>query len=139
MEIQVYGNKQNQCVKINKGNFDTLMILSKESKANIYWWKSNIMDSFAPILRPNPSIVLNTDASLAGWGVSVAESKTGGLFSSEESHQYINILELKAVLFGLKVLCNNFHNIHILIQVDNTLAVEAINKMGRLRWIRRYM
>ena len=63
MEIQVYGNKQNQCVKINKGNFDTLMILSK-SKANIYWWKSNIMDSFAPILRPNPSIVLNTDASL---------------------------------------------------------------------------
>ena len=69
----------------------------------------------------------------------MAESKTGGLFSSEESHQYINILELKAVLFGLKVLCNNFHNIHILIQVDNTLAVEAINKMGRLRWTRRYM
>ena len=40
------------------------MIVSKESKANIYWWKSNIMDSFAPILRPNPSIVLNADASL---------------------------------------------------------------------------
>ena len=43
------------------------------------------MDSFAPILRPNPSIVLNTDASLAGLGASMAGSKTGGLFSSEES------------------------------------------------------
>ena len=30
------------------------------------------MDSFAPIPRPNPSIVLNTDASLVGWGASMA-------------------------------------------------------------------
>ena len=65
---------------INKGNFDKFMIFSKESKANIYWWKSNIMDSFAPILRPNPSIVLNTDASLAGWVASMEGSKTGGIF-----------------------------------------------------------
>ena len=43
-------------LKINKGNFDKLMIVSKERKTNIYWWKSNIMNSFAPILRPNPSI-----------------------------------------------------------------------------------
>ena len=49
----------------------------------------------------------------------MAGSKTGGLFSSEESQQHINILELKTTLFGLKTLCNNFHNIHILIQIDN--------------------
>ena len=72
-------NKTN-ALKINKGNFDKFIILSKESKANIYWWKSNIMDSFAPILRPNPSIVLNTDASLAGCSASMAGSNTGGTF-----------------------------------------------------------
>ena len=59
------------------------------------------MGTFASVLRPNPSIVLNTDASLTGWGASIAESKTRELFSSEESHQHINILELKASLFGL--------------------------------------
>ena len=59
-------------LKINKGDFDKFMVL-------VYWWKSNIMNSFAPILRPNPSIVLNTDASLAGWGASMAGIKTGGL------------------------------------------------------------
>ena len=117
-------------LKINKGNFDKFMILSKESKANINWWKNNIMDSFAPIPRPNPSIVLNTDTSLVGWGASIAGSKTGVLFSMEESQQHINILELKAVLFGLKALCNKFHNIHILIQIGNTMAVAAINKRG---------
>ena len=116
-------------LKINKGNFDKFMILSKESKTNIYWSKSNIMDSFARVLRPNPSIVLNTDVYLTGLSASMTGSKTGGLFSSEESQQLINILELKAALFGLKALCNNFHNIHILIQTENTSAVAAKNKM----------
>ena len=69
--------------------FDKFMILSKVSNACIYWWKSNIMGSFAPSFRPNPSIVLNTDASLVGWGESMGECKTGGFFSSEESQQQI--------------------------------------------------
>ena len=47
----------------------------------------------------------------------------------------MTILELRAVLFGMKVLCNNFHNIHILIQADNTSAVAAINKIGSTRSI----
>ena len=53
------------------------------------------MGSVAPILRPNPSIVLNIDVSLVGWGASVAESKAEGLLSSEETQQLGNILELK--------------------------------------------
>ena len=56
-----------------------------------------------------------------------------GLFSMEESHRHINILELKPALFGLKALHNKFHNIHILIQTDKTSAVAAINKMGSTR------
>ena len=65
----------------------------------------------------------------------MAGSRTGGLFSSEESQQHIYILELKAALFGLKALCNNFPNIHIFIQLDSTSAVAAINKMGCARLI----
>ena len=65
----------------------------------------------------------------------MAGNRTGGLFSSEESQQHIYILELKAALFGLKALCNNFPNIHIFIQLDSTSAVAAINKMGCARLI----
>ena len=93
------------------------------------------MGSFAPILRPNPSIVLNTDAPLAEWGASMAGAKTGRLYSTDESQQHINILELKAALSGLKALCSNFHNNHILIQTDNRSSVTAINKMGSTRSI----
>ena len=61
-------------IKINEGNFGKFMILSK---ANVYRWKSNIMGFFTPILRPNPYIVLNIDASLAGWRASMAAIKKG--------------------------------------------------------------
>ena len=61
-------------IKTNEGNFDKFMILSK---ANVYWWKSNTMGFFTPILRPNPYIVLNIDASLAGWRASMAAIKKG--------------------------------------------------------------
>ena len=91
------------------------------------------MDFFAPILRPNLSIVLNTAATLAGWGMHQWQNIR--LFSSEESQQHINILKLKVASFGLKALCNNFDDIHILINTDNMSAVAAINKMGSIRSI----
>ena len=109
-------------LKIDKRNFNKFMILSKEINANLYWWKSNIIGSFVPILSPNLSIVLNTYSSLTGWVASIAQ-------------QHINIGELKAALSGLKVLCNNFHNIHILVQTDNSSAVAAINKIVSTRSI----
>ena len=37
---------------------------------------------------------------------------------------------MKAARFGLRALCKNEFNSHILIQIDNTSAVSAINKMG---------
>ena len=91
-------------IKINEGNFDKFMILSK---AKVYWWKSNIMGFFTPILRPNPYLVLYIDASLAGWRASMATSKKGS-FLICESQQNINILELKTVLHVVFFINNPF-------------------------------
>ena len=46
---------------------------------------------------------------------------------------HINVLELKAVLFGLKALCEKFKDTHIKVLTDNTTAVHTINKMGSCR------
>ena len=74
-------------IKTNEGNFAKFMILSK---ANVYRWKSNIMGFFTPILRPNPYIVLNIDASLAGWRASMAASKKGAflIWRISAAHKY---------------------------------------------------
>ena len=74
---------------------------------------------------------MTTDAaSKVGWGAVLSETSTGGQFSMEEKESHINVLELKGVLFGLQAFCSGLMDTHILLKVDNTPAVSAINKMG---------
>ena len=53
---------------------------------------------------------------------------TGGQWAEWEQEIHINILELKAALFGIKSLAKGFS--HIRLMIDNTTAVAYINKMG---------
>ena len=55
---------------------------------------------------------------------------TGGLFSDEETQNHINVLELKAILFGLKSLARHKRLAHIKILCENSTAVACINKFG---------
>ena len=117
----------------NCGNFDITIHLGQAAKNDILWWRDSIMPSYAPIVRENPSHVVTTDASSYGWGAVYKNETTGGSFSFEECALHINILELRAVLFGLMSLCGSLNATHILVKVDNTSAVAAINKMGSTR------
>ena len=111
--------------------FDKVMVLSEEAKSEITWWKNNISSSFSPIFRDNPQSVLKTDAAKSiGWGAIYDGISTGGHFEVLEKEYHINVLEAKAVLFGLRSLCDHVHNQHIKVLVDNTAAVGAINNMG---------
>ena len=62
-----------------------------------------------------------------GWGVVFDKETTGGQFVPDESLLRINVLELKAVLFGIKSL---YSQTHIKELSDNTTTVRAINNMG---------
>ena len=87
----------------SKGNFNEIMHVSKEATQDILWSKHSIIDANAPIVRENPSVIISTDTSSLGWGASLGQNKTGGQFSTEENQQHINILELKAAGFGLRL------------------------------------
>ena len=78
-------------------------------------------------MQPNASCTLTTDASKTGWGAVFLNTKTGGNFTSSESDLHINVLELKAVYFGLKALCNTIRETHILLKIDNTTAVHTLS------------
>ena len=123
-----------EALKRNKGNLDWKISLSEEARQDIMWWKNNIVGSWSPISRGNPKLEMTSDASKIGWGA-VFESSTGGHFTEDEKELHINILELKAVEFGLQSLCLDTQNTHILLKIDNTSAVSAINKMGSTRSI----
>ena len=60
----------------------------------------------------------------------MGSSSTGRLFSHEETKNHINVLELKALLFGLESLARDIRLSRIKILCDNSTAVACINKFG---------
>jgi hypothetical protein len=51
-----------------KGNYDTYMTITLEMKEELAWWFTNIYIQKRDISHGVPEKILNTDASLQGWG-----------------------------------------------------------------------
>ena len=109
------------------------MTLSQMAKTELRWWIENIDMASRPIMFGNPDITITTDASNLGWAAVCNGTKTGGLWGKDEADFHINYLEMKAVLLGLKSLCNNTTGKHIRVQCDNTTTVSYINEMGGIK------
>ena len=60
---------------ISKGNFHKIMLVSKEAIQDILWWKHKIIGAYAPIVRENPYVTINTGVSSFGWGASLGQNK----------------------------------------------------------------
>ena len=101
-----------KALKINKGNFDKKTPLDSHGKQDINWWKNNILRSFSTVRIGNPSFKITTDALTRGWGAVFKNIFTGGQFSITETLLHINILELKAVFFGLRSSCDHICDSH---------------------------
>ena len=120
-------------LKLNKGNFDKNMCIGKKGCSDISWWVENIMDSFAAIHIGNPNFVMETDACKTGWGAVCNGSRAHGGWSFKEAQDHINVLELRAILLGLKSHARNTKDSHILVMCDNVTAVCSLNKMGSVK------
>ena len=103
------------------------------------WWLAHADSCPRHILQPSPDITLQTDASLEGWGATIVAGHdrvpvqidtTGGRWPHTFKDKHINVLELSAVLFGLKALCAKVHHLCVHVQIDNTTAVAYIKAMG---------
>ena len=90
----------------------------------------NVNHLYNDIIVPKPGKCITTNASSYGWGAVMKSNSTGGLFSTSEMKEHINVLELKANLFGLKALTNGLTKINIKVLTDNSTAVACINKFG---------
>ena len=77
---------------------------------------------------PKISITTYTDASLEGWGASMGNVSTSGTWLPDKRLMHVNVLELKAILLGLKSFVIASHK-HIKIMSENTTAIHYINKM----------
>jgi hypothetical protein len=58
-------------LKANLGNFDALMSVSNLTKEHLRWWLNHAASNKNCISYGNPTITLQTDSSLLGWGQNV--------------------------------------------------------------------
>ena len=78
----------------------------------------------------NPDLTLETDACETGWRAVYKKGRAHGVWTSTEKSSHINVLELRAILFGLKSFFPGVCDTHFLIYCDNITAVHTVNKMG---------
>ena len=77
-----------------------------------------------------PDMVLETDASLLGWGAVCNGTCTGGLWSPQERTLHINQLELLAGSFAVQTFAKDRRDIHIHLRMDNNTARCYVSQMG---------
>ena len=116
-------------LKFHSFDFDQYMFLSDRNVEDLNWWLLNL-DKFPVKVEEKPaSITLVTDASEYGWGAVRNNEETGGCWGTDDV-AHINVLELKAVLFGLKALCGSVRNETIKVYSDNSTTVSCVNRKG---------
>ena len=71
------------------------MEISEGGLRDIHWWLDSVRYSGRAIIQSGPKEVIYTDASNEGWGAHIEERTAGGRWSSLESEDHINVLELK--------------------------------------------
>lgn len=115
-------------------NYDEDMHLNPSLQDDFSWWESNILHRVSSITSREFNLIIFSDASLTGWGVSCNDNRAHGLWSESEKLHHINYLELLAASFGLKCFAKDLRNCNILLRIDNTTAISYINRMGGIRF-----
>ena len=99
-------NEKIVALKNHKGNFDAKMTISEKGRADLAWWITHIDESDKPVALPAPDIILESDASLSGWGGynTTRGVNCGGEWLPQDllASAGINDLEMRAVFSDIE-------------------------------------
>ncbi len=119
---------------LQQKSYSAMVTLTKEAQEELHWWIHYLQDwNCRAIISPGLDMVVETDASKTGWGAVCQSTEVSGLWTTEESKEHINVLEMKAVTLALQILLRNSQGLHVHLSIDNQTVVANINKMGSPR------
>lgn len=116
------------------GNYDTKISIPLALHTDLNWWLNTLPIAKNSIRMDNYTLEIFSDASLTGWGIYCAGTRSRGLWSTSEKENHINYLELLAAYFGLKCFAKDLRDCNILCRIDNTTAIAYINRMGSIQY-----
>ena len=98
------------------------------------WWSSQLhLWNGRDVHHKVPDMVIDTDASLTGWGAVSNSVCTGGLWPPEEKSLHINYLELLAGSFAVQSFTKDKANIYVHLRMDNSTARFYVSRIGGTR------
>ena len=105
--------------------------LTEEAREELSWWVTHpTCWNGKSILRGNPDLIIETDASQTGWGACCGNLQTGRPWFPKEAAMHINCLELLAATLAIQTFAKRKENVLIHSKMDSTSALTYINKMG---------
>ena len=116
--------------QVQSQGYDSNITLPTHVKSELMWWMNNLKHNGRSLQISQWDLVIESDASMRGWGASCGTTSTGGLWTKEESHNHINYLELLAAFLALKTFAPKLKSSKILLRLDNITAISFINRMG---------
>ncbi|XP_078529567.1 uncharacterized protein LOC144807793 [Lissotriton helveticus] len=114
-------------------DMSVLIPVSSAVRVVLDWWLDE-----AHLSRGRPflivsSQVLTTDASLLGWGTTLGDSTTQGVWPRSVLSCSSNYKELKAVLLDLLAFSDLLQGHHVQVRTDNQVVMSYVNHQGGCR------
>ena len=105
--------------------------LPPEGKEELSWWDTHMSRwNGKSLVKTEIDMVMDSDASLLGWGAFYNHQRTGGPWSPQERTMHINCLELLAATLAVQTFAKSLTKMSVLLRIDNTTAVAYINNLG---------
>ncbi|KAM7299068.1 hypothetical protein ISCGN_019635 [Ixodes scapularis] len=102
-----------------------------DTRQDLAWWIRALRKTPRGQIKTPPVVqTIQSDSSLKGWGACSEGWTIGHHWTPLQSTWHINALELMAAFLALQALAKNVSRGSILLELDNTAAVAAINRRG---------
>ena len=104
--------------------------LPPDAQKDLTWWYTQLPTYRCSPIIQEASVVIESDASLRGWGANYKGRRTSGVWSVDEAQYHINWLELKAAYLAIQCFLKERSGVNVLLQLDNRTAIAYLNHMG---------
>jgi hypothetical protein len=112
-------------------DLDSLLHIPEWLPSHLQWWiQAGHLSRGLPLKAPVPTLSIQTDASLTGWGGVLNHLSVQGRWSIPETQLHINVLELRAVRLVFEKFRDVVQGQVVRLEMDNQTALTYIQKQG---------
>ncbi|XP_064465265.1 uncharacterized protein LOC135376675 [Ornithodoros turicata] len=121
-------------VALRRGSYDVVVSWTPAAMEELRWREKNLLHcNGRPLHDDKIALVIQSDSSLLRWGAVCRGVYIGQPWPPQDRALHINELELKAAILALQTFARGLKQGCVLIQMDNTVAITAISKLGSAR------